>query len=168
MENSNHQIAGFWKRSLAFIFDLLVINIIIFWPFQKLFSKYFTGISKENLMMSESLIPGKIYFAIMIIFILIWLYFTFFDYYLGQTIGQMMLNIKVISLTDNMLFWKALIRNAFVLPILPVFYIPILWIVETLYMIFYKERFLEKITATRTIILQKKSYLKEYNLKKVQ
>ena len=66
--------------------------------------------------------------------------------------------------------WEAALKNCFVLPFFP-FYI--FWIIDPIYLIFYKERFLEKITFTKTIhdsekITKKiKNYDEEYKLSKV-
>ncbi|MGV8172279.1 MAG: hypothetical protein ACP5OA_06325, partial [Candidatus Woesearchaeota archaeon] len=69
---------------------------------------------------------------------------------------------------NNISLWKAVIRNCYILPFFP-FYI--FWIVEPMYLAFYKERFLEKITHTRTICYSNdityKTKYKEYKLEKV-
>jgi len=106
--------------------------------------------------------PMKIYFIVFIIFILSMLYFTFFEYYLSQSPGQLLMKIKVESDKD-IGFFKSLLRNIYLLPLFP-FYL--LWIIEPLYLIFYKERLLEKITNTRTV-MQKSELYKKYNLRKV-
>lgn len=149
--------ASFWKRTLAFLFDIMIINIIIAWPFQSIFMKYaLTDIS------IDSIIPAKLYLTIIIIFLLALLYFTFLEYYIEQTPGQIMMNIKSISIDGKMTFWKALFRNIFILPFFP-FYI--LWIIEPLYLAFYNQRLLEKWTGTKTINIHHNI---KYNLKKVE
>lgn len=156
---------GFWKRTMAFVFDLLVINLIIFYPFQKVFTSYM-GAKSSIIALGESSLPSKILFTILMISILALLYFTFFEYYLSQTLGQMLLEIKVVSLTsDELSFWKSILRNCFILPFFP-FYL--FWFVEPLHMAFYKDRFLERITQTRTIAHKDyKNYLQGYRLQKV-
>lgn len=83
----------------------------------------------------------------------------------------MLLKIKVISIIDThqeITIPRALLRNCFILPFFP-FYI--FWVVEPLYLAFYKERFLEKITGTKTVYEYEKDhtkgYVKEYKLDKV-
>jgi uncharacterized RDD family membrane protein YckC len=169
MDNSsNANTAGFWKRAIAFLFDLLVINLIIIWPFEGLLQKYFNSsmITKGIIAASDAL-PSKIYFAVLLISVMALLYFTFMDYFIGQSAGMMLLNIKSISLNNNnnMTLWKALLRNCFILPFFP-FYV--FWIIEPIYLIFYKDRFLEKITGTKTIMLTAdRKYFQEYKLQKV-
>jgi len=164
---------NFWKRMFAFIIDLLIINIVIIYPFRGVFIKYFSGISIAQSFSSNNIIvPTDAYWAIFIISILALLYFTFFDYYLGQTPGKMLLKIKVISTKDkdeSINMWRALLRNCYVLPFFP-FYI--FWFVEPIYLAFYKERFLEKISSTKTVFEESdkyasKNYAKEFKLDKV-
>jgi uncharacterized RDD family membrane protein YckC len=161
---ANYEPAGFWKRALAFVYDLIIINLIIFWPFERLFSKY---ISNMNIFSNASItysFPPKIYYAIFFISILALLYFTFMEYYLSQTLGMMLLNIKAIGPAEDIGFWKSMARNCFILPFFP-FYI--LWFVEPLHLAFYKDRLLERLTHTRTILLNAKKPIENYDLKKV-
>jgi hypothetical protein len=86
----------------------------------------------------------------------------------------MFVKIKVISVIDTdrgtqgITMPRALLRNCFVLPFFP-FYV--FWFVEPLYLAFYKERFLERITGTKTVFESEKNqikgYAKEYKLDKV-
>lgn len=153
--------APFWRRALAFVFDLLVINLIIAWPFQSVLQDFaLTSLS------FDSALPIKVYFIVFLIFIMALLYFTFLEYYLGQTPGQIMFKIATVSDNNNMTISKALFRNIFILPFFP-FYI--FWIVEPLHLAFYKQRILERWTRTNTVMLTEhnKYDLNKYNLKKV-
>ena len=131
---------NFFRRVASFITDILVINIIIIWPFQNIFYEY------ADLGLNIEVLPTNIYLAVLIIFILSWMYFSFMEYYLGQSIGQMIMKLKV---SDDISLWKALVRNCYMIPFFP-FYI--LWISEPLYLAFFRERLLEKITGTRTVL----------------
>ncbi len=159
--------AQFWKRTFSFIIDLVIIDLVIFYPFNGVFANFFNiNIGSEN-------IPSSIYFIVFIISLLAWLYFTFFEYYLGQSPGQMLTKIRVISIKDvkgkseSLNFWQALLRNCFILPFFP-FYI--LWIMEPFYLAFYKERFLERLSVTRTVSdsLGSTGGLKGFKLEKVK
>lgn len=151
--------ASFWKRTAAFVFDLLVINLIIAWPFQSTLSQY--AMKEFSL---DAVLPEYAYFIVFIIFLLAMLYFTFLEYYIGQTPGQMLMNIESVALDGNMTFWKALLRNIFILPFFP-FYI--LWFLEPIHLAFYKQRLLERWTGTNTVIIGYTDYEK-FNLKKVE
>lgn len=154
----NHS-ASFWKRTAAFAFDLLVINLVIAWPFQSTLSQY--AMKEFSL---DAVLPTDAYFIVFMIFLLAMLYFTFLEYYIGQTPGQMLMNIESIALDGNMAFWKALLRNIFMLPFFP-FYI--LWFLEPMHLAFYKQRLLERWTGTNTVIIGRTEYEK-FNLKKVE
>lgn len=154
-----NNIATFWRRALAFIFDLLLINLVIAWPFQSALQQY--ALKELTL---ESVLPAQAYFIVVMIFILALLYFTFLEYYIGQTPGQMLMSIESIAIDGQMTFWKALGRNIFILPFFP-FYV--LWILEPIYLIFYKQRLMERWTNTNTFMVGKFNYEK-FNLKKVE
>jgi uncharacterized RDD family membrane protein YckC len=167
------EIVSFWKRAVALLLDIIVVNLIIVYPFRGVFIKYFGNLTLEkSLSLSEVPVPGAVYWTIFIISILTLLYFTFFDYYLGQTPGKMLLKIKSISIKNkdtSIGLWEALLKNCFALPFFP-FYI--FWIVDPIYLAFYKERFLERITFTKTVYESEKSGKKknnydEYKLDKV-
>jgi len=166
-------VVGFWRRSGAFLLDLLIINLVIIYPFRGVFVSYFGKLSfSKSMSFASQAVPVNLYWALFFISILALLYFAFFDYYLGQTPGQMMLRIKSISLKDDdgrINIWSALLRNCFIIPFFP-FYV--FWIVDPLYLAFYKERFLEKISATQTVHeverIGVKKYGEKYKLDKVK
>ncbi|MGV8086848.1 MAG: RDD family protein [Candidatus Woesearchaeota archaeon] len=164
---------SFWKRMFALIIDLIIVNMIIIYPFRSVFIKYFGNITlKQSVQLSEVALPSIVYWVIMIISILTLIYFTFFDYYLSQTPGKMLFKLKSISLKNKnreLNLGEALLKNCFALPFFP-FYI--FWIIDPIYLIFYKERFLEKITSTKTVYESDKNIKKtnnydEYKLSKV-
>jgi len=169
------EAVGFWRRSGAFLLDILIINLIIIYPFRGIFSNYFGKLSfARSMALASQAIPSNVYWALFFISVLALLYFTFFDYYLGQTLGQMILKIKSISLKSDdgrIDMWTAILRNCFVMPFFP-FYI--FWIVDPIYLAFYKERFLEKISATKTVYTEEirhfgaKRYSERYKLDKVK
>lgn len=178
MNKRTNSDVGVWKRLLAFLIDLMVINLVIIYPFRSIFIKYFSGLTLTQSLNSNNItIPSDAYFAMLIISVLALLYFTFFDYYLGQTPGKMLLKIKTISLAETskstsgingISMSKALLRNCFILPFFP-FYV--FWFIEPIYLAFYKETLLEKITDTRTVHESErdniKTYAREYKLDKV-
>ncbi len=151
--------ASFWKRVIAFVFDLLVINLVVAWPFQSTLGQY--AMKEFSL---DTVLPADAYFIVFMIFLLAMLYFTFLEYYIGQTPGQMLMNIESVALDGDMTFWKALLRNIFILPFFP-FYI--FWVLEPIHLAFYKQRLLERWTGTNTVIIGRTEYEK-FNLKKVE
>jgi uncharacterized RDD family membrane protein YckC len=145
-------VVSFWKRALALLIDLMVINLVIIYPFRGIFARYFSNMSiLQSVSVNIETVPSNIYFALFFISLLALLYFSFFDYYLGQSPGKMLLKIKVISLKERsgkIGLWSALLRNCWILPFFP-FYV--FWIIEPIYLAFYKEGFLERITFTKTV-----------------
>ena len=159
---------GFWKRVFSFIIDIMIINLTIIYPFRGSFTKYFGKLTiAESMTAADGAISSNIY-AIIFIISLLALLFTFFEYYLGQSPGQMLLRIKVVSINighSGITFWRAMIRNLYILLFFP-FY-PTVMIIDIVYLAFYKERLLEKITGTRTVHEFENITLKEYKLNKV-
>ena len=165
------------RRAISLLLDLLVINLVIIYPFRGIFVKYFGKLTLAQSFSDTIILPTNVYLALFFISLLALLYFTFFDYYLGQTPGMMILKLKSISLRSEdqrIGLWTAILRNCFILPFLP-FYI--FWVVEPIYLAFYKERLLEKITFTKTVneiekfdrinSSDRKDYYKGYKLGKV-
>jgi uncharacterized RDD family membrane protein YckC len=138
--------ASLWKRLLAFIIDLILIQFLILLPFEKIFSNLKVKSASDIFTMSQSMnIPTSVYYAFFFITVLALLYFAFFEYYLRQTIGMTIFGIYA---DGEVTFWKAIIRNAFIIPAFP-FYI--LWIIEPIHLLFYKTRALERFTSTSTV-----------------
>lgn len=161
----------FWRRAAAFLTDLMIINIITVSQFSTILYKYADGITLSKGMTRQINLPSEVYIILFIISMMALLYFTFFEYYLGQTVGDMIFRMKVVSLkeTDERIsLWTAVVRNCFIMPFFP-FYI--FWVIEPLYLAFYRERFLEKITFTKTVVSsatgRSKNNYKEYKLEKV-
>ncbi len=95
--------APLWRRVLAYFIDTIVITIIVYPLYQ--FTENRPSIFKISMMTSEMIL------ATIIIAVLIILYFVIMEYFLGQTIGKMLLKIKVISFIKQLTFKQCLIRN---------------------------------------------------------
>ncbi len=131
--------ASIWKRLLAFIIDLFVIDFVCSYPFRKLldgvipqgdFSEVYSFLANvgelRGLILSVSIAWGA---AAM-------LYFALLEYYnSGQTIGKMVLDIKVESERKNLYFWQCLVRSIFLIPIFPIM---LLWILDPLWLVYTK------------------------------
>jgi uncharacterized RDD family membrane protein YckC len=175
--DANNRV-GFWKRTFSLIIDLLIINLVIIYPFKNSLVKYFGSMTiASSIAAADQTMPMSIYWILFIISLLALLYFTFFEYFLGASPGQMLLRIKVVSIdaiksknsknsgsSESISFWRALLRNCFILPFFP-FYV--FWIIEPIYLAFYRERFLERITQTQTVHEFANASMKEYKLSKV-
>lgn len=89
-----HAFAGFWMRFWAFLLDLLVIfglKGLTINPLMKLTDIDFWGI--------QTLLSAAVFF----------LYFAIMTKMFGQTVGKMILGLKVIAKHDNELTWTQII-----------------------------------------------------------
>ena len=133
--------ASFFKRFLALVIDILVINVVIVLPFAGLFQ----GLSYSFSEVDSVELSGLLITALVIISLLSLLYFSLLQYFLGKTVGG---HLMKISLEGKRGFWKCLVRNVFVIPFFP-FYL--LWVIEPLHLIFYNQRLLDKWTKIRMV-----------------
>ena len=150
--------ASMTRRILAFIIDLIIINLIIALPFRKIFRKLIpTGMSysaaKIYFQQNPQLLTGlsTIFF---IIGILVVLYFTYLEYKLQQTPGKMLLNLYIVP-QGKISFWNYLLSNITFIPSFP---FTLLWIIDPIYMFRSpkNQRFMEKIS--RILVVQKYKY----------
>ncbi|MFH1605765.1 MAG: RDD family protein [Nanoarchaeota archaeon] len=139
--------ASIIKRFLALLIDILAINLFIISPFQKVFLKFFNQDASimQNISLLESVSTTTLYITMFSVIVLALLYFALFEYKLSQTIGMMIMKIYV---EGEISFWKAVIRNMFIIPFFP-FYI--LWVVDPIHLFFRGKRFSEEMTKTRTV-----------------
>ncbi len=132
------------KRIIAFIVDLLLINLVIATPFRKILEPYVAGSFQQNLDMISNA-GTTFYLAFFSIVVLAWLYLTLTQFYLKQTVGMMLFHLYV---DGRVTFFRCLLRNIFIIPFFP-FYL--FWIVDPVYYLFKKLRFLEEMSQTKVI-----------------
>ena len=87
--------ASIWKRLLAFIIDLMAINLIIVFPFRKIFQTITPASYSETY---DFLLNNPMYAKLMTVItvtigILTLLYFVILESKLQQTIGKMLMKI---------------------------------------------------------------------------
>lgn len=137
------QEASFLRRAGAFLFDILLIDIVITAPFTPLFTSMVARVRTTDVF--ELTYTNTELTAIMLVFLIAYLYFVVFEYVLGQTVGMSLLNIH--SDGDDRLF-TMLVRNSFLLPFFP---FVMFWIIEPLAIMFKRRGVLEYLTKTRTV-----------------
>lgn len=143
-----------WKRFLAFLADLLIINLFIFFPFRSIiqesipnFSSYSEAynflISNQGYVRTLTIVS-----SVMAIFAL--LYFALIEYKVQQTPGKILLNISIISDAKKLGFWQCAVRGLFLIPVFPFF---LLWVIDPLFMFFTKtnQRLTEILSKTKTV-----------------
>lgn len=142
--------ASLLKRAIAFIIDFFIIEFIVVAPFGKIVSDYVVDgsfVETLNWMMSNDALFGELYGIIVAITLLSIAYFMVFEYKYGQSIGKMIMKLKVISLTKKNHVWQHLVRSLFLIPLYPLTFI------DLIYVFFNQEnqRILEYLSKTKVV-----------------
>ncbi|MBD3313163.1 hypothetical protein GF345_01850 [Candidatus Woesearchaeota archaeon] len=140
-----------FKRALAFLIDMLILDLVVFFPFRFLITRAFPDITITSLnsLVSNPDLTGLFSTIAVSMGIMAILYFSLLEYRIGQTIGKMILRISVESEVKTGSYWQYLLRSIFLIPIFPLM---ILFIADIAYMFFNqkRQRLLEVISKTRT------------------
>ena len=143
-----------WKRIAAFLIDIMIVLLVLSFPFRKLllktFPKSYSFSQMLQMLGQDSSLTGylaSVYFAMSV---LAFMYFYLLEKKMSQTIGKKIMNIYVVSDTGQMARWQLLLRNLFLIPIFP---FDLLFIVDPLFMIFTKsnQRLTEILGKTRVV-----------------
>lgn len=119
------KIAGFWTRFWAYSIDLIVLYAIAGLLIKPVFRVIDIPVSNPSFLLFT---PYKITILVVLL-----LYFTLMTKYLQQTVGKMIMGIKVVSKTEDNLSWGTLIfrevvgrfiSKTLVLPYLLVVFMP--------------------------------------------
>lgn len=150
--------AVLWKRALAFIIDLLVVDLFIFSQFREIILSSIGGDVGFSAAYHFLLTNPQISKALLYIFILASLftvsYFILLEYLAGQTVGKMIVNILVVSVREPQRveapsLLQCLVRSVFLLPVVPFI---IMWLIDPIYYLFTKDqRFSEYLSQTRVV-----------------
>ncbi len=136
------------KRALAFALDILIIELVIGFPFQGLIERYVPENPLDALMSGAS-DPAlmKIGAAISLLALL---YFALFEYRMSQTPGKMLFRIYVANDLKEKGLWQYFARSMYFIPIFP---FVMLWVVDPIYMMFDKKRrrLSEMLSKTSTV-----------------
>ena len=154
-----------WKRIAAFFIDMIVINLIVLFPFRSLFQniipKDYSFSEAYKLLSSSTDYAGFITSVSFIMSVLIILYFLMLEMKTNQTIGKMLMKVYVVDARENassrstsdnntLKAWQLLTRNLVFIPIFP---FVLLWILDPLFMFFTKtnQRLTEILSKTRVV-----------------
>ncbi len=143
-----------WKRLLAFVADLLIINLIIFFPFKKILQRSvpeFGSYSEAySFLSSNQSYTTTLTIVSLLMSLLAILYFVLLEQKIGQTPGKMLFNISVVGDMKKVSFWQFLVRSMFIIPIFP---FVLLWIIDPLFLFFTKtnQRLSEVLSKTKTV-----------------
>ena len=144
--------APIWRRLAAFAADLLLINGILFYPFQTIIENLIPQNTWEMLLQGSAPATLAALEIVMITLgIIALLYFSMFEAALTQTPGKRIMDIMVAGETPKPGYWRMLVRSLFVIPIFPLL---LLWVIDPLFMLFSKDqrRLLERVSKTRTVM----------------
>ena len=141
------KLAVTWKRILAYVVDIFIVNTIIVRPLNNLL-KFSNIIDIENLLnFLESMLTLRIFLIVSLVSgIITILYWAVLEYKIQQTLGGYLLGISVKSEIRKINFLQFLIRNITKISpiILAIDSIPVLYSDK-------KQRFTEKLSKTITI-----------------
>ncbi len=106
---------SFWRRTVALLIDFALLFFTLFAPLNQLlirlvpasdFASAYAAFTAET---QNTLIASV---ALFFVFILIMLYFTLCEYFIGQTAGKKLMNITVEDYNGNIpTFFQCLTRN---------------------------------------------------------
>ena len=153
------QKASPWKRIFAFLIDLIILNVIVIWPFRAVlnslmpsgsFASMYASIENNPVLVSQI---NSIYFYIGA---LAFLYFTISEARLGQSIGKKIIGLYVVSGNREASLWQIMFRNLFLFPVFP---LALIWIIDPLMMIFWKGRLSDVISRTQVVVYERKVFV---------
>lgn len=135
------KFAPLWKRIIAYLFDSLIIGVIIIKPLIP------TTTQQNFLDFLASLLNKDFWLSTFFILILTLAYWTFLEWKFGQSIGKILLQLKVVTESEKEItLTQALLRNLSKLS-------SIILLLDTIYLIIGKgyQRFFENISKTKVI-----------------
>ena len=156
-----------WKRVIAFMIDMMIINLVILFPFMGLFEGIISeghSFSDAYRILGSTSYSGFLASASFIMSILIIMYFYMMERKMSQTIGKMLMKVYVADARDkaanessrsisgnkDLKAWQLLARNMVFIPLFP---FVLLWILDPLFMFFTKtsQRLSEILSRTRVV-----------------
>ena len=144
--------ASVLKKLFAFLIDLLIINIIVLFPFKKIFRGIVPNpesfSNTLDFLSNNSSIPLTV-IVLPVAFLSI-LYFMIFEKKLQQSPGKMLFNLYVKSQTKDLKYWQLFVRSVFLIPLFPFI---LLWIIDPIVMFFNKDgqRLSEILSKTKVV-----------------
>lgn len=143
-----------WKRIAAFFIDMVIVNLVVLFPFRGLFQniipKDYSFSEAYKFLSSSTNYTSFISSISFVMSIFIILYFSMLERKMAQTIGKMLMKIYVVSDNNDLKTWQLLTRNLVFIPIFP---FVLLWVLDPLLMFFTKtnQRLTEILSRTKTV-----------------
>lgn len=144
--------AQIYKRMVAYLIDIIIISLIVIWPFKNTLESLnglddFNYYTKFQFLMDNPEKTMQLALISILIVILTLIYWTILEFKLRQSIGKMIMNIKVASKRKNFTIRQCLVRNISK-PL------DLVFLFDVIYLLFNKEskqRYFEKISDTIVI-----------------
>lgn len=105
------QPAPLYKRIIAYLIDLMIVNLIIVSPFKSLLSSLIPTDFSEIYTMLSSMFSAKVMVISLISGIFAILYWSVLEFKIQQTLGSLIMGISVMPLTKKYALSQALLRN---------------------------------------------------------
>lgn len=148
-----------WKRIAALFIDIIILNLIVLFPFRGLFQgiipKEYSFSEAYKFLSSSTNYTSFITSVSFIMSVLIILYFLLLERKMSQTVGKMIMKIYVVGDNKTLNTWQLLMRNLVFIPIFP---FVLLWVLDPLFMFFTKTN--QRLSE----ILSKTKVVEKYNL----
>ena len=144
--------ASILKRVLAFMLDLLIINIAVVFPFQGLIAAMIPAesLSATYNYVRGSQVPTLLYVVVFAVTVLAILYFVLLEKGIGQSVGKIFFNLRVLPTSGGTGSWRYVLRSIFLIPAFP---FVLLWVVDPVYVFFNEQhqRLTEQLSKTRVV-----------------
>lgn len=145
--------ASVLKRLGAFVIDILIINVIILFPFKGILESILptTNFSEAfDFLRQDAGADTMINVIMLAISALSILYFMLMEKKTAQTPGKMLFNLYVKPQGKDLKNWQLFVRSMFLIPVFP---FVLLWLIDPIAMLFTKEnqRLSEILSRTKVV-----------------
>ncbi len=138
--------APLWRKACAYLIDILIISVFILLPLSSIYPEGSSTSWEESISMIKKEITKTHVLVSLIMALLTILYWAVLEYKLSQSLGKMLMKIKVRSLTSTLTFKQCFVRN-----ITKVSF-PLL-LLDSLYMMKSKsQRFFDSLAETEVVM----------------
>jgi uncharacterized RDD family membrane protein YckC len=145
--------ASILKRVLAFIIDLLIVDIAIVFPFQGVLRRIVPagGFIETYRYFSVQGSSFLLYAIATTVTVLALMYFVLLEKKMGQSVGKIFFRLYVVGTDkEELSTWRCLLRSIFLIPLFPFI---LLWIVDPVFVGFSHEhqRLTEYLSRTKVV-----------------
>ncbi|MBI1970027.1 RDD family protein [Candidatus Woesearchaeota archaeon] len=154
-KKSMYAPALLWKRFLAFLIDVVILDFVVFAPFSGAIKELLpvgNFHAMQEFFAANASLTSKLTLLLFFLGIIALLYFSILEYRIQQTAGKILFKLHVVSQSNELKFWQCLVRSLFIIPVFP---FVLLWIIDPITMLFTQnnQRLLERLSQTATVEL---------------